>query len=151
MDNKSNGKTGIGFTGLLQLLFIALKLVGVINWSWLWVLSPTWISLVIVVICLIIMFWVLRGDAVSDMMTFPDTWEEFEKSYGFTDNEEVYTNGARLIPSFRVKQWLDHLPSVKPETCEGCKHLGKWENEVEYGYPSPCTRCKRRVGDHYER
>ena len=51
---------------------------------------------------------------MSDMMTFPDTWEEFEKSYGFTDNEEVYTNGARLIPSFRVKQWLDHLPSVQP-------------------------------------
>ena len=51
---------------------------------------------------------------MDEMMTFPDTWEEFEKSYGFTDNEEVYTNGARLIPSFRVKQWLDHLPSVKP-------------------------------------
>ena len=56
MDNKSNGSNGIGFIGLLQLLFIALKLVGVINWSWLWVLSPTWISLIIVVICLIIIF-----------------------------------------------------------------------------------------------
>ena len=56
MDNKSNGRTGIGFTGALQLLFIALKLTGVINWSWLWVLSPTWISLIIVVICLIIIF-----------------------------------------------------------------------------------------------
>ena len=43
------------------------------------------------------------------------------------------------------------LPSAQPEVCEGCKHLGKWENEVEYGYPSPCTRCKRRAGDHYER
>lgn len=51
---------------------------------------------------------------MDEMMTFPDTWEEFEKSYGFTDNEEVYTNGARLIPSFRVKQWLGHLPSVQP-------------------------------------
>ena len=63
---------------------------------------------------------------MSDMMTFPDTWEEFEKSYGFTDNEEVYTNGARLIPSFRVKQWLDHLPSAEPERaikdCRNCKH-----------------------------
>lgn len=60
MDNNSNSRTGIGFTGLLQLLFVALKLVGVINWSWLWVLSPTWISLVIVVICLIIMFWGIK-------------------------------------------------------------------------------------------
>ena len=60
MNNNSNSRTGIGFTGLLQLLFIALKLVGVINWSWLWVLSPTWISLVIVVICLIIMLWGIK-------------------------------------------------------------------------------------------
>lgn len=43
------------------------------------------------------------------------------------------------------------LPSAQPETCDGCKHLGKWENEFEYGYPSPCTRCKRRTEDHYER
>ena len=43
------------------------------------------------------------------------------------------------------------IPSAQPQTCEGCKHFGKWENEVEYGYPSPCTRCKRRVEDHYER
>lgn len=43
------------------------------------------------------------------------------------------------------------LSSTQAESCEGCKHLGKWENEVEYGYPSPCTRCKRRVEDHYER
>lgn len=46
---------------------------------------------------------------------------------------------------------VEQLPSAQSETCEGCKHLGKWENEVEYGYPSPCTRCKRRVEDNYER
>ena len=60
MNDNSNSRTGIGFTGLLQLLFIALKLVGVIDWSWLWVLAPTWISLIIVVICLIIMLWVIK-------------------------------------------------------------------------------------------
>lgn len=46
---------------------------------------------------------------MSDMMTFPDTWEEFEKFYGFNDSEEIYTNNSRLIPSFRVKQWLDYI------------------------------------------
>lgn len=35
---------GIGFFGLLTILFIGLKLGGVINWSWIWVLSPLWIS-----------------------------------------------------------------------------------------------------------
>lgn len=41
-DNNSSG--GIGFVGLLTLLFIALKLLGKIDWPWLWVLSPVWIS-----------------------------------------------------------------------------------------------------------
>lgn len=34
----------IGFTGLLTLLFIGLKLAGFIGWSWLWVLAPSWIA-----------------------------------------------------------------------------------------------------------
>ena len=34
----------IGFVGLLTLLFIGLKLIGYIAWSWVWVLSPLWIS-----------------------------------------------------------------------------------------------------------
>lgn len=40
-DNAGNG--GIGFCGLLTILFIALKLTGNISWSWVWVLSPIWI------------------------------------------------------------------------------------------------------------
>lgn len=34
---------GIGFTSLLLLAFIVLKLCKVINWSWWWVLSPLWV------------------------------------------------------------------------------------------------------------
>lgn len=36
----SSTSGGIGFVGLLTIVFIVLKLVGVINWSWFWVLSP---------------------------------------------------------------------------------------------------------------
>ena len=36
---------GIGFAGLLTIVFIVLKLCGVISWSWIWVLCPLWISL----------------------------------------------------------------------------------------------------------
>ena len=36
---------GIGFFGLLTIVFIVLKLLGVITWSWVWVLSPLWISI----------------------------------------------------------------------------------------------------------
>lgn len=40
----SSSSSGIGFVGLLAILFIALKLLGIIDWSWMWVLSPLWIS-----------------------------------------------------------------------------------------------------------
>jgi len=38
----------IGFSGLLFLIFLVLKLVGTISWSWWWVTSPIWISLIFV-------------------------------------------------------------------------------------------------------
>lgn len=40
---------GIGFVGLLTILFIGLKLTGYITWSWWWVLSPIWISTLAVI------------------------------------------------------------------------------------------------------
>lgn len=51
----------------------------------------------------------LRKVDIPDQMVFPDTWGEFEELYGFTDSLEIYTKGSRLIPSFRVEQWLYHL------------------------------------------
>ena len=56
---KESSSGGIGFTGLLTIVFIVLKLLGVINWSWLWVLSPLWISFALVVAILIIM-WIFK-------------------------------------------------------------------------------------------
>lgn len=49
--SESNTKSGgIGFAGLLTILFIGLKLGGVISWSWIWVLSPIWLSIVFVMV-----------------------------------------------------------------------------------------------------
>ena len=45
---------GIGFIGALQILFIALKLLNKIDWSWWWVWSPTWISTLIVILVIVI-------------------------------------------------------------------------------------------------
>ena len=44
---ESQATGGIGFGGLLTLIFITLKLTGVITWSWWWVLSPLWIPVVL--------------------------------------------------------------------------------------------------------
>lgn len=43
---------GLSFAGALALLFIGLKLVGVIDWGWLWVLSPLWLPVAVVLVFL---------------------------------------------------------------------------------------------------
>jgi hypothetical protein len=54
--NSSSSSSGIGFPGLLTVLFIGLKLTGHITWSWVWVLSPLWISALIGLSILAIVF-----------------------------------------------------------------------------------------------
>lgn len=46
----SSGAGGIGVAGLLGIAFIVLKLCGVIDWSWGWVLSPFWIPIAFVLL-----------------------------------------------------------------------------------------------------
>jgi Flp pilus assembly protein TadB len=52
----SSSSSGIGFVGLLTILFIALKLTGFIAWSWLWVLSPLWIAPLVIIAILVLLF-----------------------------------------------------------------------------------------------
>ena len=49
---KNNASYGLSFEGTLLITFIVLKLIKVINWSWLWVFSPIWIPL-----CLILLIY----------------------------------------------------------------------------------------------
>ena len=44
----------------------------------------------------------------------------------------------------------DYILSEQKEPCKGCIHNDNYENELEYGYPSPCTKCKRRCIDNYQ-
>ena len=53
--NRNSSSSGIGICGVLTIVFIVLKLVGVINWSWLWVLCPLWIDILLTVIVLVIL------------------------------------------------------------------------------------------------
>lgn len=57
MENKS-----FDLIDALAVLFIALKLTGVINWSWLWVLSPIWLDLLAAIIVAVIVELRERGD-----------------------------------------------------------------------------------------
>ena len=51
---KENNSDGLGLSSVLLIVFIILKLCKVINWSWLWVLSPAWISIAVYMIIYII-------------------------------------------------------------------------------------------------
>lgn len=56
MSDTSSSSSGIGFAGLLTIVFITLKLLGKITWSWWWVLSPLWIGAAIAIAILLIIF-----------------------------------------------------------------------------------------------
>lgn len=45
---------------------------------------------------------------MTEHMTFPKTTDDFIKQYSFKDEKQEYTNGAELIPVFRVKQMMEH-------------------------------------------
>ena len=60
MSNQTQSQSsGISFFGLLTILFIGLKLTGVIDWTWWWVLSPLWISGIIGFVVLVLMFLIV--------------------------------------------------------------------------------------------
>lgn len=75
---------------------------------------------------------------MTDAITFPETVDEFMEKYKIVDSDEVYTNGAELVPIFRMKQWFEHSE----------KH-GRW---IALGDKSPwpafhddavqCSACK---------
>ena len=57
----------LGFAFWLTVVFVALKLFGAINWSWLWVLSPLWIGygLVIFILTLYVLLAAIARQTTS--------------------------------------------------------------------------------------
>ena len=51
---------GLDFVDALTLLFIALKLTGQIDWNWIWVLSPIWISISFLAVLAIVILLIGR-------------------------------------------------------------------------------------------
>ena len=51
---------------------------------------------------------------MDEMMQFPNTVEEFMEQYKIVDTEQIYTNGAELVPIFRMKQWFISHPCEPP-------------------------------------
>lgn len=77
------GGGGVGFLGLLTILFIALKLTGVITWSWVWVLAPLWIPFgifgiimifALAVIGIVGLVTVIKGEPKATKIKFTRRW-----------------------------------------------------------------------------
>lgn len=112
-DNTTSG--GIGFSSLLQLTFIILKLCKVIAWSWWWVLSPTWIGAALVILILLIIAGIAwwgstrqvkicrkRQKTIDDLHS---QIEDFRNSWPKVENEP---------PKSRWQQRLEEMQRRKP-------------------------------------
>ena len=58
MSNKNSGSSsGVGFFGLMFLIFMTLKLTGYITWSWWWVTAPLWggFAIILLIVLLVIL------------------------------------------------------------------------------------------------
>lgn len=58
-NNSTVGTGGIGFLGLLTIVFITLKLTGHIAWSWWWVLAPLWAPTAVVLAIMLLVFAIM--------------------------------------------------------------------------------------------
>lgn len=87
---------------------------------------------------------------MDEMMQFPNTVEEFMEKYKIVDTEQVYTNGAELVPIFRMKQWFISHPNV-PRWIPVTERLPKHEKArywicTDTGYQCECRWTDNRFG-----
>jgi len=54
MSNNNEKGGGVGICGVVGIVFIILKLCGLIHWSWIWVLSPFWLPVAFVILLIVI-------------------------------------------------------------------------------------------------
>ena len=67
MSNTNTSSSGIGFTGLLTIVFIGQKLTGNIDWSRGWVLSPLWILAILAIgILILVVLGLIINECVKD-------------------------------------------------------------------------------------
>lgn len=85
-----------------------------------------------------------RGEIMPDSMMFPKTVGEFMEKYKIVDTEEVYTNGAELVPIFRMKQWFEHVDAVPVVRCRDCQYRGSTAECLERDDGWFCADGKRR-------
>ena len=63
MRDKTTVRIGLNFAEVLGVVFIALRLCGVIDWPWVWVLAPIWVPIGLWLLAVLIAFiWAMMKD-----------------------------------------------------------------------------------------
>lgn len=90
---------------------------------------------------------------------------EIEKAIAFLNDIKAalsYTSEIksrdRTIINLSVDRWEELTTSIialkeqaeRSKGCKGCTEQGKWDSELEYGYPCPCLMCCRNCSDNYK-
>ena len=84
-NNSRNAGGGVGIATVLAIVFIVLKLCNLITWSWVWVLSPLWISFGLILAILLIMGLVIFIKvAIDEALKCKETGEEKNIVFGLT-------------------------------------------------------------------
>ena len=80
MSNNKSSSSGIGIFTVVGIVFVILKLVGVIDWSWLWVLAPFWISIAFYVLLIGGVFLFFLAIELNKERKYKKRLEEKKKS-----------------------------------------------------------------------
>lgn len=97
-NSKSNG---VGFLGMLGLLFVGLKLGKVITWSWFWVLSPFILKVVFWVLAVAI----LTYEEVQTRRKAPKLEDILEKIRQREEKEKAEAAILRDQPPLQERDW----------------------------------------------
>lgn len=79
----------------------------------------------------------------GDVMNFPDNWWTFVQDYQFVDKEEVYTNGSMLIPSFRVRQMVEHYFGGKVGKTSRYSEMFGTPERAAFTFDNFCDGCDK--------
>ena len=71
MSKNSGSSSGLGLGSVLTIIFVVLKLVGVIDWKWVWVLCPLWISALITLLIIVAYIAYIVHDAKQEDLWLP--------------------------------------------------------------------------------
>ena len=75
----------------------------------------------------------------AEQIDYPPTFAEFVCRYSFVDDQEVYTNGATLVPTFRVTDAFEHYIGYEHERYERLAQVAR--DMLRY--------ARIRLGEHW--